>query len=216
MWLFRRVLAVWLTLLIVCVAGVVVGRLDHAANPLEKVGFGVCDGETCIRGTRLGTDWQSVLVSFPKATVKEGSLKLSTPTEDIQSVSLSNEGTSSLQVIEIWDSPSLFTLSAGDIVSLYGRPCQLFLQFEDGHSNTFLLVYPTLTVGAWMLGDDANQSDNLQIQPDSPITSFQVKITDPYATCDDPKSEFRGTWHGFTSADIYRARNLRALGSQQP
>jgi hypothetical protein len=65
LWLLKRVLFVWLGLLILCPVGLVVGRLDQTPNELQTLGFDLCDGKPCFMEITPGvTTWDDAKAIF--------------------------------------------------------------------------------------------------------------------------------------------------------
>jgi hypothetical protein len=57
MWILRRTLTILFSLAVIFVGVVVLVRLNPAPSTLQQIGFGVCDGELCFRGVKIGMNW---------------------------------------------------------------------------------------------------------------------------------------------------------------
>ena len=218
-WLGRRILAVWGVLVIACIGGIAVGRLDHTPNKLQDLGFGVCGGEACFDGIRLGTSWDTILPKFPKSYPTTNSLEHHVNIGKIRGIYLSNSDSDFLKFVTIvradpYD-PGLLATTAGAIVAQYGTPCRVYLRSTDGSRNIMLLIYPTLTVHVWVQVGDRNAPTDYRLEPDSPVWNVWVMRARDYGACTDPPQEDRGTWHGFTSRIVYSAHFLDEMNSRQ-
>src|ERR1041385_3523867 len=73
-WLLRRLSIVCVSVGVFCSTPIVLGRLNGAPDKLQALGLGMCDGEPCFRGIKVGTDWASVLALFPRGVMQQGYL----------------------------------------------------------------------------------------------------------------------------------------------
>src|SRR5947209_1308196 len=70
-WFIGRAALLWLTLIGLCIAGVMLSRADSGPDTLQQIGFDVCGGEPCFRGIKAGADWRQVMPIFPPAVDTE-------------------------------------------------------------------------------------------------------------------------------------------------
>ena len=220
-WLIRSVSALFAILLVVCIFGALVGRLDHSPSKLQDLGFGQCNGEACFRGIKLGTDWATAQEILPKAVTSGGTLELPINVENILTIRLSS-GTESSRTVQFMGvdlaepgSSQLSATNAGAIVSEYGAPCRLQLYYGYGVSRVMLFIYPTLTVFVDVPNRKPYPGTDFRLQPSSPVVGFWITGTNGGARCQNATTEYVGTWQGFASADVYHARYLHELNANQ-
>lgn len=219
-WLVRRVLAMWLMLVIVCIAGIVAGRLDPTHNTLQRFGFSLCDGEVCFRGIKADTELRIARNLLPQAVERDGSLKLPVNSEimlDIIIYDPKSYGNIVMPTqISAYD-PSgtlIFPVTVGDVIAQYGAPCRIDVSFS---SNEEFFVYPTtLMVVAYSIYGQNAGLWGARLNPDSPVGRLYLVKTGSYGKCDDSVSETGGIWQGFTSIAVYRDRFKRAVDQKQP
>jgi hypothetical protein len=219
-WLLRRILAVWLMLLVVCIAGVVAGRLDHRPNTLQALGFGMCDGEACFRGLKADTELRTARTMLPQAFEKEGSLNLPVNSAMMLDIIIYEPKTYANfplpTQISAYD-PSgtlIFPVTIGDVIAQYGAPCRINVSFS---SNEEIFVFPTtLMVLAYSTHGRNDGSGGTRLNPESPVGRLYLVKAGAFGKCTDAVSETEGAWQGFTSVGIYRDRFARAFRAKQP
>jgi hypothetical protein len=211
-WLIRRACVVWAILLAMCAGIVGIVRAQGGLDRLQAMGFGVCEGEPCFRGIKVGMDWAAArrLRSESSGKVAEdspllifvpdkntGNAIVVNPTEDGKTVSSIT--------FESNSSPTSWP-SAADVIQRFGYPCGVFIAAwnEDGTGGIFL-IYPKMTTYI------AVQDSRLSL--DSPSWSLIIQERNSaYISCLASSKEYKGPWYGFTLLkDVYRARNRRAL-----
>ncbi len=221
-WLLRRVLVMWLMLVIVCIGGVAVGRLDHTPNTLQELGFGLCDGEACFRGIKLGTDWQTVHRVLPQAAKSYSVLELLIRPDTMRIVRVGVEAPGvnvkyiNIEAVDANQPLRLTSITAGNIIAQYGAPCRLYLTYMGADPFQMVFIYPTLVVSAYVVGDHPRDAGSLRLQPNSPLGNFSITKVTYYGDCEHGPLAVGGDWQGFTSPAVYRARFLRASRSKQP
>jgi hypothetical protein len=175
-WLVR----LWLTLAATCAVVVVGGRLDPTPSTLEKLGFGLCDGEACFRGIKLGTDWQTVRRVLPQAaeTYRVFELLIRPDTMRMVRIGVEVPGVNvkyiNIEAVDANQPLRLTTITAGNIVAQYGAPCRLYLTYMGVNPFQMILIYPTLAVSAYVVADDPHLPGSLRLQPDSPLGHFSI------------------------------------------
>jgi hypothetical protein len=214
LWFFRRVLV--LSSVLFVIAGVVVinGRRNPTPDPLNALGFGVCQGEPCFRGIKPGTAWAAVQELFP---INEEIPYFDHPigTDNVHHVSIiaANESEKVTDIVverEQRTSPLPFTI--GTIVSHYGPPCRIFFNYTNPTAlQSLLLLYPSLTVS--VVPTAPNNPAAFRFRAEVHADEFAITAGNADGTCDTPITRDFGPWQGFTSLDIYRDRYLRALTS---
>jgi hypothetical protein len=70
-WLVRRVLVLWVIMLVLCGAVALLVRLNREPGPLQALGFDMCDGEPCWRGIKPGTDWEEARSRIPDLVIDD-------------------------------------------------------------------------------------------------------------------------------------------------
>jgi len=200
-WFLKRVLIGWLALIAVCVAGVMIGKLDHAPDTLQALGFVVCDGEPCFQGIKPGMNWNEARKRLPETAVSGKHLVWPVKMMNIEVVIISpSRDGSSVQEISIIGSGSFFPITAGQIVAHYGSPCGVSM---EGAAIT--LLYPTLTINVADSG--LNRPNNFQLQVISPVSELDILIKiSAHESCNSSTGMFSGVWHGFTSTNVYLKR----------
>jgi hypothetical protein len=205
MWLIRRTVGIVLILSAICAGVVGIVRANGGQDRLQAMGFGVCDGEPCFRGIRVGMPWSEAQRLSLDATESGPPIDFvidengkNTPV----SVYPSDDGKTVLGIV--LNVRSLYPpLSAADIVLHYGYPCRVeYIASSTGGGA--ILVFPKLK-------SSINLPD-FRLSLDSSVAAIPISESRDSNPCSDGKREERGPWRGFTSAEVYLARNRSALG----
>lgn len=185
------VVELWLTILLL--VGLVIGGAHLLSNTTAAATFGLarCDGIPCFRGLVPGrTAWATIIPAYTDETT------IYDPTNTSLMMSRSADGVS-LGAIYIRLYPHERVL-IGEIVALYGTPCQVAINPEYGYLT---LDYPLLHIEAHFERDRLN--------PDTPVQ--HITFRDPAAAesaCHNPTPAPNGhdrqrSWRGFTSIQRY-------------
>jgi hypothetical protein len=213
-WLLRRVLVLWLIVLVLCGTVALLVRLNREPGPLQALGFDVCDGEPCFLGIKVGMDWSEAVNILPDSLTGYGVLvpPVSVPALEGLVIRPSQDGT---QVEEIRHfnvaRRTGYPITLGAMVELYGPPCRVFWNDLEGVSPRVHMIYPGMEIKF-----DIPPLSTLSAQPryrvELNMSAYELLIrTSNDATCKMIAPDF-GRWHGFASADTYLARNWRVLG----
>jgi hypothetical protein len=212
-WLVRRVLMLWLIMLVLCGTVALVVRLNREPGPLQALGFDVCEGEPCFRGIKVGMDWAEVTKRLPTVNFDGTSFVLPLNTPEIQHVLLqkSTDGTKVAAIVILNTRfERVSPLSPRSIVALYGLPCRIDLFTVNGREERIEMRYPGIVV--MYAYEEAPTHLDSRVQLDMPVLGFWIFEAHP-EVCNEVAAR-TGTWHGFASADTYLARNRRALGAR--
>jgi hypothetical protein len=113
---------------------------------------------------------------------------------------------------------AILPISAGEIIARYGSPCRTLLLSAAGGRDQMHLIYPKLKIVVSIVDRMASipgQPSQFRLQVDSYVLSFTVSPDQGYVTCELPVNEKNGSllgfWRGFTSPEIYEARNRRTF-----
>jgi hypothetical protein len=221
-WFILRVLVLFLSVSALSAAAVGVGRLDHTPTRLQTLGFDVCDGEPCFKGITAGMHLEAAKKLFPAMTANDGRFEFPLVGDDAQRFLISaGTGLYSVGGIAIERNPSAqetpLPFSAQDVVVQYGSPCHTY--WEYGDNPVIVLVYPNMDVRI-LATQFLNGNTTIQrLELGSPALDLLIHDTTGtswYGTCETPADEFAGQWYGFTSAEIYRHRNLASMRRPYP
>jgi len=172
-WIIRRLLIIWLIFCVVCAAAIALGRLDHTPTTLQTLGFDTCDGDPCFRGLKPGMDWAKVQTLSNTScgncleiqTLSLGGTTEIYPTDDkkyIRFISLS-----SLALID-----KVSSISAGVLLSQYGPPCRVFLQYVAGDEpDSIILIYPNFEAFVDVVAADSSHSNDPRLRLTSQVTA---------------------------------------------
>jgi len=194
-WLLKRVLLIWLMLIVLCAAGIEIGKLNRTPDSLQTLRFDICDGEPCFQGIKLGMSWEEARKELPEAILHQGDLVLPMSPDYVAArIVPSSDGTTVDQIII--DNVGLLPTTVGEILVRNGNPCRVYVD----HS-TMELVFPLLEV--IVTGDYAAPYFHLQ----SNTSPYIIRIS-KYANerCYAPASKNLGAWQGFTSIGEYLTR----------
>ena len=217
----RGMLAVWITLVVGCAAGVALGRADSNPTALQRLGLTLCGGEACFRGIRVGTDWQTVRRLVPEAVERFGSYELPLRADTLRNVRIGVEVPGvNVQFVKIESADvaqplRLSSITAGAIVAQYGAPCRLYLTYVGVNPFQMTLIYPTLSVSAYLIPDSPSGSVGFRLRPDSPLGNFSITKLTYYGDCEHVVPAIGGVWHGFTSSEVYRALFQRMSSAEE-
>ncbi|MEP7287508.1 MAG: hypothetical protein ABI947_17255 [Chloroflexota bacterium] len=210
-WLLRRVLILELILAGVCGAVVLIAQQNHTPDLLQRLDFGVCDGEPCWRGIKPGMAWDKVqnydLMLDGKS--RQYAVHLP-PISGIRFDPDEREAKISGITIEFDSGPAL-PLTLGEVITRYGSPCRVVMNLNlisASSKTTFYwidLLYPTMQLS---FSSEDGAGSGFRLRPESQIVFFQLITEDNpnrVGTCGD-LSENEGSWYGFTSVEKYLAR----------
>jgi hypothetical protein len=217
LWFFRRVLVLLLILFVLAAIVVMNGRRAFVSDPLQAVGFTMCDGDPCFRGIKPGTDWAAVQETFP---VTEDIPYFDHPigTDNVHHVSIiaADETEKVTDIVverETRTNPLPFTI--GNIITRYGPPCRIYFNYTNATAlQSMLMLYPSLTVS--IVPNTPNNPSAFRFHSEVPADEFAITSGNADGTCDTPTTRDFGPWQGFTSLDIYRDRYLRAVTLANP
>jgi hypothetical protein len=207
-WLVRRAFVVWLILVVICAGVVGIVRVNGGQDRLQAMGFGVCDGEPCWQGIRVGMDWEEAeRLGHDAVQIRPRMyFGFSTVTESINvQIDPTENGKSVLGIaLEVSSIAPQLSITTADIIRLFGSPCLIAMYDDFPDIQYSMFIYPQLQAGFYL------RSSRLQL--DSPVGWVTIsKPTEPNA-CMDRKRDQNSSWRGFTTVQIYSARNRRALG----
>jgi hypothetical protein len=206
MWLVRRALGVGLILIAICAGTVLVARANGGQDRLQAMGFGACDGEPCFRGIKVGMRWSEAKRVSPDASEIGLPIVVNFDGMD-ETVVVYNYSSGDGKTVlgTILETNSFNTrLSVADAVRHFGPPCRVELDNDYLGRSGAVLIYPRLKSRVFVVG--------FRFSLDS--TLYMINISEPIDTdpCSGVESEYSGPWRGFTSGEVYLARNRRALG----
>jgi hypothetical protein len=211
-WLVRRVLMLWLITFALCGVVALLVRLNREPGPLQALGFDVCDGEPCFRGIKPGLDWVDIPKRFPMVTYLQESRNFALPLDIQGSPNVyfqSSTDETKLAAIAITDTRILtYPLTPGELVILYGPPCRVdFYEAGVGFIG-FNIRFPGI-LARYEISANAPSDDRIDL--DAHAVEFWI-VDVEFVQCKGPVDiKAYERWHGFTSANVYRARNRRAL-----
>jgi hypothetical protein len=227
--LLERVIAIWVVFASFSAGVVLIARANHEPDRLQALGFDVCDGEPCFRGITLGMAWKEVRRRLPD-TFEIGDppyqyVEVPIGMTDIKSVRIfsSEDGKTAKLIFVDANVPgyaiyAYLPISAGEIVARYGTPCRTLLLSAAGGRDQMHMIYPKLKIVTSIVDRRlviTGQPSPFRLQVDSYVLSFTVSSEKGYATCEQPVGEKNGPllgyWRGFTSPEIYEARNRRTF-----
>jgi hypothetical protein len=210
-WLVRRVLALWLIMLVLCGTVALLVRLNREPGPLQALGFDVCDGEPCWRGIKMGMALTEVQEQIPEGIYSGQYFTVPLNLAGNHHVILQSiEGGKILQLY-IHGSSGLmhptYPITPGQMIAIYGMPCRVdFVEVND-NLFSFEIWYPRM-VARYGNATDPTQLDS-RIQLD--ISAYEFWIYDEIGDVCHEIAPTIGRWHGFASSKVYLARNRRAL-----
>src|SRR5258708_3202324 len=143
----RRIVALWLIMIALCIAAIALGRTDHRPNALDKLGFTMCGDKPCYRGVTMGMDWATAKALLPDAREDDGALSLALEgtTADTKTYRFITIGTypvvSSIEYTNSSEAPPQITVA--QLIQQFGIPCRVALNQID--APEFILLFPHLT-----------------------------------------------------------------------
>jgi hypothetical protein len=217
-WLVRRVLALWLLLLVLCGMVTLIIRRDRVPDRLRTLGFDVCDGTLCFGNIRSGMRWADAQ-ALPNASSGSGGNYLAVasdwltpaylelwPSEDGQTVRFMRLGTPARQV----------PLMIGDMATYLGRPCRILFDANSSDDAVARIQYQYGVVYLQLVQDatvtDQFVQGELWLKPESHITGFWLDTSSDTESCScggDEETQFCWMWQGFTTMQAYRSRMAR-------
>jgi hypothetical protein len=216
-WLVRRVLLIALTLALIFAAVVVLVRLNPAPSTLQQLGFGVCAGEPCFRGIKLGMDWEKAQKLIPNSVMIGNSLDVPINIGNFKNTEIYRQVHDAyvdrIILPRISGNKTASEILAGDVVVSYGVPCRLGLLYDADTPSGIVLQYPQLAIWLDVQPGNSLNPNGVRLRPDSPTFMFSIANDSAWGTCERSVLEVAGTWQGFTSVDVYLARFLRAAGT---
>jgi hypothetical protein len=206
-WLARRAFVVWLILIVICAGLVGIVRANGGPGRMGAMGFGVCDGGTCFRGIKVGMSWSETARLIPDATEIGPPIIFNFGSADEALIVLvypSDDGKTVWGIVLEGNSLNS-RLSAGDVVQHFGYPCRVELS-ADYIGGAAMLVYPHHMSSLFV--------DDFRLSAESSV--WAIAISEPIGSdpCSRAQKEQSGPWRGFTSGDVYFARNRRDLRSK--
>jgi hypothetical protein len=212
LWLMRRILMMWVALALISATVLLIARVNHAPNRLQALGFDVCDGEPCFRGIKPGMDWAEIPKRLPSVKYDGRFLVLTVNRMDIQRV-LFQPSTDNAKVEAIHFGPEkmkVYPITPGAMVARYGPPCHINLVEMNSRLLAFETRYPGILVRYGNAGDPTRVDVRLQFN----MPAYEFQLTELKPTLCKGISTNSGLWHGFASANMYHARNRRALATR--
>jgi hypothetical protein len=206
-WLLRRALILWLILGVMCAGVAGIGRASGGQGKLQAMGFGVCEGKPCFRGIKVGMSWRETARLMPDATEIGPPIIFNFGSADEAVIVLvypSDDGKTVWGIVLEGNSLNS-RLSAGDVVQQFGYPCRIELS-ADYIGGAAMLVYPHHMSSLFV--------NDFRLSADSSV--WAIAISEPIGSdpCSRAQKEQSGPWRGFTSGDVYFARNRRELRSK--
>jgi hypothetical protein len=195
---------VWLILIVICAGVVGIVRANGGQDRLAALGFGVCDGEPCFRGLKVGMDWSETQRLIPEAT-KIGppiTFVFNDGDEKVAVLIYPSSDEKTVWWINLETSPLSSGISAADTIQRFGFPCGVMLDLDPGFSP-FLLIYRN-TMAEFKL-------QPMRLSLESPIGALQIRAPDSPVVCPTYTHMAYGPWYGFTSMEVYLARNRRMM-----
>jgi hypothetical protein len=202
MWFLRRLLALWCTLLALCMIAIGIGRIIREPDRLQEWGLDVCNGEPCVRGIALRMSWDEASPRLPQAT-QNGLV-------DLMNIPLGDQlldiDVSAGRIERIWIRSALNHVSpypsVADVLLKYGPPCRVYFGYGaiGFVPQSIYLSYPQLTFGV----GTRQRPPPLDLTLMAPVDSITLGGDTSYlGKCSDPDGPNSSSWHGFTSADRY-------------
>jgi hypothetical protein len=194
MWWIKRLAVLWLALIALCGGAIALGRTDPTPDALQAAGFGVCDGEPCFKGIKLGDSREKV-----KAVLPEGLIEYL----DI----FSRDGTTVERIdIPLRNGKSL--PKAHTFIAQFGIPCRIV--WSGGEQ--MILIYPKMIFFVALIVGDGNDLNEFRLQLRSPVQQLWIYVDSDngtFGTCNSKPDIYSGKWHGFTSVEVYQRHFLR-------
>jgi hypothetical protein len=211
-WLFKWLLASWGTMALTCATVVLCSRPAYAPSKLQSYGIDICDGEPCYRGLKPGTAWTKVKELFPERAAGQH-IELPFDVTGLGHVAINaSRDTTVVKDISIYsvlaDNPPL-PFGAGDVIAQYGLPCSIGFNRENSVPDVMILIYPNVLVVVDLAGQNPSDHARFGLRFNSPIKYIYI-IKNGF-TCSNTPSAISGPWRGFTSANVYRQRNLQDM-----
>lgn len=219
MWLIRRLLIVWLTLAVICVGALLVGRRNAGLPVLRTLGFDVCEGKPCYKGIRPGMEWASAQRQLASnrsgnsgtpgtaASVTVNASDVASSNVPIDDVQLYSEGSTMVKAIAVEGlTEQGLPITIGAIIAQYGTPCRLDWYGNDYGPNRVFINYPDLLVFATIAIQPVDNPADLRLQPNTPVQELWITDDGDGRSCSTPVSGTSGPWRGFISVDGYLTR----------
>jgi hypothetical protein len=208
-WLVRRVVVMWVILSAICAGVVGIVRANGGQDRLQAMGFGVCDGEPCFRGIKVGVSWNEAErlsqdaiqigppMVFILSDINEGLEVVIHPSEDGK--------TAEWITLTAYSPTAGMQLSAAELVLHFGYPCGVHVLVDDNGIRGIVLIYPQIQARVYA------EAQGLSLH--SPFRSIDIwNGSNQLDFCKvKTNQEVDGPWRGFTSVDMYLARNRRDL-----
>jgi hypothetical protein len=210
MWMIRRTAVIVATLAVICAAVVGIARTNAVPSRLQALGFGVCEGEPCWRGIKVGMRWEEAKRRLPEAIeqYEHGLLYLISALKSSEPVTIkmmASDGFVSFISVSQQGAASVFPLiKAGDIIVRYGPPCRVTIIPINFGPAQLRLHFPTLTIEVY----HPIRSSATRLRVDSGVYSFNVSREDNGA-CERSTDTWIRPWYGFTSLMVYYVRGHR-------
>jgi hypothetical protein len=216
MWLMRRMLGVYLLLLLISAGVIGVARLNRAATALERIGFALCEGQPCFMGIKPGSSWQeaerhlaAILVTAPGS---EGlNVRISEANIALMRIISTDQRDAVEMILPVHERAGIpLELTLGDVLLLYGAPCRAGRMVDVGSvtmRDRFVLVYPSMvimsTAAVWQAQDPAPL---VIMRPAGRIHELWLMQQSFVGSC--ATAPF-ATWHGLASSATYFREYLR-------
>jgi hypothetical protein len=180
--LLWRVLVVCVVLVVSCAGVVLIARANPTPDPLQALGFDVCDGEPCWRGVKPGMPWATVRAMFPKGRVGTSTLGQPHLMIDINSAESSHaylySDGATIERIVIWRDQFPLAVTPGEIVARYGSPrCVVIGGFNSVPIFDATMLYATLRVSSHLpySYERAQQRYSFRVALDVPVQSLSFQ-----------------------------------------
>jgi hypothetical protein len=173
MWLLRWVLAVWLLLSVIGGSVLLIARESPAPGRLQGLGFGMCDGEPCFRGIKVGMDWGEARRLVPDVTASRSGITFSFEGIDehvtvFVSPSRDKKTVSSIRLeADLSSSPP----SVADLVQYLGYPCAV----KPGGLSWTTLLYPRVGTLSQAMGHGTGKTTDPRF---GVVNTYHVSVLD--------------------------------------
>jgi hypothetical protein len=193
----RLIIVLMVTLTLLTVIPIAVGRARNEPNELEALGFGVCDGRPCFMGIVPGVTTWIEAVSFVK---KHGGIDSTKYLSlDIHSLGVAFYPTEDLSLVGgIQLEPSQIQIPVGQVFQLFGVPCSIIVDRGMITPNGVTLRYHSMSVTV---------EDYGLFSPSSYIARGFIHIRSDLCVHQDDEFVNFSPWIGFASHSRYRAYN---------
>jgi hypothetical protein len=203
-WLFSVMLA--MGLMLAAVMGL--ARQDQTPTLLQRIGYGVCDGQPCFRGVTLGMAWQDAQTALKSQArvIQSNQLAIDINEGNLWLVSMTANTAGEVNGISTVHlrRQTLFDVRLGEVLLTFGIPCGIGGVIDvNVHEERLIFLYPTMAVvvKSWIV---QNPTPIVMVRPTSRIENVWI-AAEKYANgfVSDCVTAPFSLWRGFASSETY-------------